>query len=102
MIERIYGQPGGISRRGMTPSAIPWARAAQPPAFDGAVAAEWNPVDDVETSDPHDQPAFTVGDGPPTVGPTPDNIEGGGSFAVDADFSGGYDSGSVPDNIIVD
>jgi hypothetical protein len=96
--------PGGVSRRGTSAaSSIPWARAAQAPAFDGSVAAEWNPASDVETSDPHDQPPFTdIGaDIVPVDGELAPNVTGGGDFPVDAVFAdnSAQDFSEVPDNI---
>jgi hypothetical protein len=91
MIEGIYGPPGGASQRGAQYSSPWWARGAQAP--------DWNPPPDVEIQDPHADPS--VGDGPPAVGPSAENVIGGGDFPVSADFSGGYDAGAIPDNIII-
>jgi hypothetical protein len=90
--------PGGVSRRGTsTYSSVPFARAA---AFDGSVADEWAPLND--DVDPHDAPAFDVGDGPPATGPSAENVIGGGDFPVAADFTGGYDATNVPANIVTE
>lgn len=107
MIERTYGPPGGVSQRG-TPSAYntPFARAAQAPAFDGLVAATWNPLDDVESSDPHQQPPFTeIGaDIAPVDGELAPNIVAGPVGDVDAVFAdnSAEDFSEVPDNIHTD
>jgi hypothetical protein len=111
--------PGGVSRRGATPSAptystTPWARAAQassdmpppgvdrPGPFTGTEGwGSYNP------SDPPQNPAkekFTdIGADvvPPDAAPVPVNIVGGGEFDVAADFDGGIDVGEIPPNIVV-
>lgn len=100
--------PGGDSRRG-TPagsasySTTPWFARGQVP-FDGSEADEWSPPDDLQSSDPHDQPPFSVGDGPPSTGEVPSNIiAGDGDIgSVAASFDGGIDTGDVPGNIHVD
>jgi hypothetical protein len=89
---------------GMRSSPMTAPNAHMPGAFDGAVAAAWNPPGDLQSSDPHDQPPFqNIGAGlAPVDGPLPPNIHGGEVGAVAADFGGGYDCGEVPDNIHTD
>jgi hypothetical protein len=117
MNEHLYSfPPGGVSRRGTSVySSVPWfARAAQAPA----VTDDWNPDVDADSAE-----AFAVGDGPPAVGPTAENVVGGGDWPITAEFDpagsefdvtpgafdidavidtgGGYTSGAVPPNIIL-
>jgi hypothetical protein len=74
-------------------------------AYQDALAGQWQP--DTTTDVYHQQ--FDVGDGPPTVGPVPENILGGGDFGVPVEFDSGGDDGfdagdfgPVADNIVVD
>lgn len=96
MDSATYGfGPGGVSRRGIPAGSTPWARAAQ----------SWNPLPNVETSDPHDGPLVAeVGDGPPATGPVPDNIVCGDVGTVAATFADNSadDFGVVPDNIVAE
>jgi hypothetical protein len=48
------------------------------------------PPGNVESSDPHDQPAYETGDSP-TTGPIPGNIVGGELRAADDDFDGDFE-----------
>jgi hypothetical protein len=89
--------PGGASQRGA--SSIPWfARGAQP-----LTDPAWSPPPDVETDDPHTD-AYSVGDGPPAVGPTAENVIGGDVGSVSGASFNDYTSADfddVPDNIVL-
>jgi hypothetical protein len=91
--------PSGVSRRGTSAySSIPWAASR---------AADWTPDVDADSAwtpdvDADSVDAYSVGDGPPAVGPLPDNVIGGDIGSVAASFDGGYDHGDVPGNIFTD
>jgi hypothetical protein len=93
MIERSY--PYNAGHR----AASPPPHAHTPPPYRDALAGQWQPGR-VETEDPYEQP-FEKGTEPPSTGPVPSNIDGGGSFDVDATFADNcsVDFGPVEDNI---
>lgn len=59
-------------------------------------AQAWTPPADLVSCDPHDEPGYEVGEGPPSGGPVPENIVGGELRAFEDDFDDS-DNGDISD-----